>query len=239
MTYAQMAAGPRHIDNMCNREASRPRSLQHNTLRTPLLSVNSVCSNDSVGLVGVRSLIYLHANINIRGAGSPTGSQRRCLANLLSFRVTARLNEIAPRSGGGESFRRTSNTKVSHKQASLDLFDASLLALLRLRPVKRKSCVFPSLCGSRGPVCRGALSAHYSLCLLMNIPGIAGSRVSRQHAHVIRKQARTNTPRTPRVYYRTVVHPINGESEKGSGIDFLSQPSQRLCHAWNREKHFY
>lgn len=73
----------------------------NNTYSTTLLSVNSVCSNDSVGLVGVRSLIYLHANINIRGIGNPAGRSCCCVGNLLSFWVTAWL-EIAPPSEGGK-----------------------------------------------------------------------------------------------------------------------------------------
>lgn len=79
-----------------------PHADRHTYYSTTLLSVNSVCSNDSVGLVGVQRLIYLHANINIRAIGSHTEGNCCCVGNSLSFLVTAWL-EIAPRSGGGKT----------------------------------------------------------------------------------------------------------------------------------------
>lgn len=50
-----------------------------------LLSVNSARCNDSVGLVGVRSLIYLHASINTREVGIVVGEIRCSVGNLPSF----------------------------------------------------------------------------------------------------------------------------------------------------------
>lgn len=75
---------------------------KHNTYSTTLLLVNSVCSNDSVGLVGVWSFIYLRANINIRRIVSHAGRNSCWVGNLLSFWVTAWL-KITPRSGGGKT----------------------------------------------------------------------------------------------------------------------------------------
>lgn len=50
-----------------------------------LLSVNRARCNDSVGLVGVRSLIYLHASINTREVGILVGEIHCCVGNLPSF----------------------------------------------------------------------------------------------------------------------------------------------------------
>lgn len=60
---------------------------------TLLLSVNSAHCNDSVGLVGVRNLIYLHASINTREVGILVGEIRSSAGNLLSFWVTACLKK--------------------------------------------------------------------------------------------------------------------------------------------------
>lgn len=60
---------------------------------TLLLSVNSARCNDSVGLVGVRNLIYLHASINIREVGILVGEIRSAAGNLRSFWVTACLKK--------------------------------------------------------------------------------------------------------------------------------------------------
>lgn len=56
-------------------------------------SVNSARCNDSVGLVGVRNLIYLHASINTREVGILVGEIRCSAGNLLSFWVTACLKK--------------------------------------------------------------------------------------------------------------------------------------------------
>lgn len=60
-------------------------SSKHNTHSTTLLSADSARSNDRVGLVGVRHLIYLHANINTRGIDSPAGRNGCCAGYLLPF----------------------------------------------------------------------------------------------------------------------------------------------------------
>lgn len=56
-----------------------------------LLLVNTACSNDCVGLVGVRRLIYLVANINMGAAGSRWETNGGCVDNSLSVWVTLSL----------------------------------------------------------------------------------------------------------------------------------------------------
>lgn len=51
----------------------------------PLLSSNSARCNDSVALVGVRNLIYLHASINTREVGILVGVIRCSAGDLLSL----------------------------------------------------------------------------------------------------------------------------------------------------------
>lgn len=88
--------------NMCSQSAYKhTHTTANNTYSTPLLSLNSVCSYDSVGLVGVCSLIYLQANINMRGMNSLVGRNCCCVGNFLSFWVTAWL-KITRWSEGGK-----------------------------------------------------------------------------------------------------------------------------------------
>lgn len=109
----------RCLQVLCQRHVQPPRLSSH-AAATPLLSSNSARCNDSVALVGVRNLIYLHASINTREVGILVGEIRCSAGDLLSFWVTAwfREKKITPSKGDKISYHPCN--KISHKHPISD-----------------------------------------------------------------------------------------------------------------------
>lgn len=133
------------------------------------LSVNSICSNDSVGRVG---LAYFHANINTREIASPVGRICCCVGNLFSFWLTAWLEKKSHYQVKVTKSLSTSATKLSHKHTTFD------------------SVLHHSICTERcwtvvfRTTAQSSLGAHYVLSLLRNSPSSAGELGAKVKIHL-------------------------------------------------------
>lgn len=101
--------------NMC-----RQWALTHAHAPTKHTTFVSVCLNDRTvsALVGVPTLIYLCANMNISESGGHVERNGFSVANVLSYWVTA-WSRITPSSEGGRTSLRL-REKLSHKQTTLE-----------------------------------------------------------------------------------------------------------------------